>query len=112
MNCQACGHAPIMHVQDGLYTVCRVCYLLADEGQLQRMTGRLTICTNQFKFHLPRVEREQAARADKDSFPPHTVCAVPDCGFEWQQHMGYLCPSGDSTFVPLIESDLPFLRTH
>lgn len=105
-NCQTCGHAPIMHIQDGPLTICRVCKLLYDEGSIN------TVCLNQFRFKLPRVEREQAARADKDSYPPHTICAVEDCGFEWQQHMGYLCPSGDSTFLPLLDCDLPYLRVN
>jgi hypothetical protein len=108
MQCPTCGHTPIMHIQDGTTTVCRLCHFLNDQGQLERYTGLRLICMREFKFKLSRVEREQAAKADRETYKPHTICA--DCDYEWQQHMGYLCPSGDSTFVPLLDSMLPFVR--
>jgi hypothetical protein len=75
------------------------------------------ICTRRFQFKLSFTERMQAMAADKASFDQKTLCAAigPDgqiCNHEWRQHWGYLCPSGDSLFVPVIESKLPFLITH
>lgn len=114
MNCSNCGHLPIHHVQDGLHTTCRACQLLANEGAIVygKRWNQSMVCHNRFRFKLSRVEREQAARADKGSYPMHTICAQPDCAFEWCQHMGYLCPSGDSTFIPLLDKDLPFIHVN
>jgi hypothetical protein len=88
-----------MHIQDGLTTVCRVCKLLSDRGVVPGQR----ICHNQFVFKIPRAEREAAARADRGAYPPRTRCAV--CYADWEQHMGYLCPSGDSIFVPFVNFD-------
>ena len=78
-----------------------------------RRKGRSTrvpppICTLKFEFKLSRHEREQAALADKGSYEPMTVCAACDC--EWRSHQGYLCPTGDSTFIPVLDKDLPFVH--
>ena len=97
-ECPDCGHPKIRHVQDGLGMTCLVCDFLQREKQL---SGK--VCTRVFQFKLSQVEREQAARAAKDTFPPHTVCAI--CTYEWQQHMGMLCPNGDDTFLPLLDTD-------
>ncbi len=67
------------------------------------------ICTVRFEFKLTEAEREQAEKADKGSFERWTMCGV--CYYTWEQHSGFLCPSGDSTFVPLLDSKQPFLHT-
>ena len=86
-----------MHMEEGFSTVCRVCWLLYDQGVVK------TICIRSFKFKIPKAEREAAARADRGAYPPRTRCAV--CYADWEQHMGYLCPSGDSVFIPFVNFD-------
>ena len=108
-QCPTCHHAPIRHVEDGLGgATCLVCLWIAQEA---RRNARIEphICTLKFEFKLSKREREQAERADKGSYPQNTTCA--ECYCAWRAHSGYLCPSGDSTFVPLLDSDLPYLVT-
>lgn len=102
-SCDLCNHPPIRHIPDGSGWTCLVCQLLVREG-IQKQ-----VCTKQQSFKLSASEREQAMRAPKDSYPEKIVCA--SCYYTWQQHHGYLCPSGDDTFVPLLECDLPYLIT-
>jgi hypothetical protein len=115
-ECPYCQHAPIRHVRDGTGYSCLVCLFLAEQAVMDAAAGRPAfpppggVCTVGFQFKLSQREREQAASADKGSWPPRQVCAA--CFCEWQQHEGYLCPTGDSTFVPLLDKDQPFLRTH
>lgn len=96
-NCNRCGHARIRHVQDGLGSTCLVCLALYRNPG---MAGN--VCTERMTFKLSQTEREQAARASKETYPPRTICAVCEC--EWTQHMGFLCPSGDDTFLPLLDT--------
>lgn len=103
-NCLGCGHPKIRHIQDGLRIDCIVCvHLLREDATFNR-----PVCHVKFNFKLSESEREQAAAANKESFDRHIKCAV--CLGEWQEHMGYLCPSGDSTFMPLLESNLPYIH--
>ena len=94
-----CGHPRIRHMSDGYGWVCQICMFL----NMQDSSTYNNVCTRPQLFKLSQREREQAARAAKDSYPPHTVCVM--CGYEWLQHMGYLCPSGDDTFLPLLDSE-------
>jgi len=98
-NCPQCGHIKIQHSPDGLGFSCAICLFL--EREKQPLPGG-KVCTMKFKFKLSQSEVEQAKKADKESFPPRTICAI--CNFTWQQHMGFLCPTGDDTFLPLLES--------
>jgi hypothetical protein len=113
-QCPLCHHPPIRHVPDGSGHTCVVCQFLAQQTLENALRGLpvhpVTICTAGFKFKLSQREREQAAVADKNSYPAKTVCAECDC--TWESHMGYLCPTGDSTFVPLLEKDLPFIQVN
>lgn len=68
-------------------------------GQAIRRKGNE--CRHVFDFKLTPAEREQAMKADKMAFEQDDLCA--QCGLEWMQHSGYLCPSGDSTFVLLFK---------
>lgn len=100
-ECDLCGHPPIRHIQDGRSWYCLVCESLVRNGV--RLNGLLaTLCTQQMNFKLSEHERAQASIADKASYPPRTICA--ECFYEWEEHMGYLCPSGDSTFIPLLNA--------
>lgn len=102
-ECPMCGHAPIMHEgESGNEGECQICKFLMIQGKVA------IVCNMRFQFKLTWAERHYAMKGDKNSFPMHTVCA--ECAFEWCQHKGFLCPSGDSTFLPLLESDLPYLR--
>jgi hypothetical protein len=113
-QCPVCHHPPIQHKPDGTGTTCVVCAFMLEESLVQALRGNVVrvprVCTLKFEFKLSQREREQAALADKESYPPKTVCVECDCA--WEAHQGYLCPTGDSTFVPLLDKDLPFLRTH
>jgi hypothetical protein len=108
--CPQCGDAPIQHIGDGYGGhTCLTCIARANlRKQGNILPGYSGICTMGFGFKLSLREREQASRASKDAYPMHTVCI--ECGMEWCQHTGYLCPSGDSTFIPLLECDMPLLR--
>jgi hypothetical protein len=103
-QCPICNHPPIRHVPDGIGATCIVCAFMATQGPLRQ------ICTLKFEFKLSQREREQAEKADKGSWQPHVICVNCDC--EWMAHSGYLCPTGDSTFLPLLDKDLPMLFTH
>lgn len=102
VECDLCGHAPIKHIPDGLKGwKCLVCELMVAKQII--IGGFLpTLCTQQMKFQLSAEEREQAAKADRGSFPPHVVCAM--CLHTWEGHMGFLCPTGDSTFVVMLDA--------
>ena len=104
-QCPVCQHPPIRHVPDGTGHTCIVCLFLRSQN-----SGNGNVCTIEFQFKLSLREREQAMAAYKGTFPPHTVCAECDC--EWQQHQGMLCPTGDSTFLPVLDKDLPMIFTH
>jgi hypothetical protein len=117
-QCPACHHPPIRHVPDGTGATCTICAWLAGQA-LEAAANRERfvmpgwnghVCTLRFVFKLSRREREQAERADKGSYPPKTVCAVCDC--TWEAHAGYLCPTGDSVFIAVLDKDLPFVVTH
>lgn len=117
-SCPNCGHPPIRHVQDGLRHDCAVCVLLATEAAINNPNGHIPpVCHVRFNFRLSEREREQATVGCNtfegrvrymDMHPRHAKCAV--CFCDWQEHMGYLCPSGDSVFVLLLESKLPYLH--
>jgi hypothetical protein len=109
-ECPKCHHPPLRHVPDGLGTTCLVCLWELQELIKRSAHGLLSgqervprVCTQRFEFTIQGREREQAMRAYKEAFEPHTVCI--QCACDWQQHMGYLCPSGDTLFVPLLETD-------
>lgn len=108
-ECDICKHPPIKHVPDGSGSwICLVCEMLVRTGSV--FYGQMVIvpCRKQMKFKLTQSEREQAAKADPESFPSHITCG--ECGFAWMNHLGYLCPSGDSTFIPMLPQG--FLVTH
>lgn len=102
-ECPICGHAPIRHVEDGTGATCLVCLAGRQLGFTQ------SVCTLKFEFKLSKREREQAELADKGSYAPRTMCAV--CYCYWEAHSGYLCPSGDSTFLPYLYERQPMLFT-
>jgi hypothetical protein len=53
-----------------------------------------------------------AERAERDASGPGTVSRAERRSYcAWRAHSGYLCPSGDSTFVPLLDKDVPFIFT-
>lgn len=93
-QCNICEHPPIRHVREGNSWTCLVCVLMVREGMKKE------VCTQQMNFKLSQHEREQAMDADKASYPPRIICA--QCFYSWEQHVGYLCPSGDDTFLPLL----------
>jgi hypothetical protein len=103
-ECPTCSHPPIRHVQDGTGWTCIVCEFEVRE----RLNDRIRVCTTAQVFKLTQTEREQATRGAKDSYPPRTVCA--QCSYTWESHLGFLCPNGDDTFLPLL--DTGFLITH
>ena len=105
-QCPLCLHPPIRHVEDGTGATCLICAWLAEQDRKNYKLPR-HVCTVKFNFKLSKHEREQAERADKASYPPRTVCA--ECYCYWEAHSGYLCPTGDSTFLPLLDKDLPFI---
>lgn len=111
-ECPVCHHPPIRHVEDGTGASCLVC-LYQHHRWIEQGVGPFApkICTKKFTFKLSKHEREQAAIASKESYPQQTICAQPSCGCEWRAHLGYLCPSGDSTFIPDLDSKKPFLYT-
>lgn len=94
-----CGHPRIRHVQDGTGWTCVVCAFEIKEGI---NPNRKTVCTRKQNFKLSQYERDQAMAASKESYPQHIVCAI--CFFEWMNHAGYLCPTGDDTFLPLLDA--------
>ena len=114
-QCPVCHHPPIRHVPDGTGITCLVCQLMAHEAINAVLAGspytiRIPkICTLKFEFKLSQREREQAMAASKDAHPARTICA--ECNCAWEAHAGWLCPTGDSTFMPLVETKLPFLHT-
>lgn len=89
--CPDCQHAPIAHVEG----YCIVC----EHEVKKKVRNGATPCFHIFAFKLTKSEREQAMKASKTSYEQDDLCAM--CGLEWMQHHGYLCPSGDSTFVLL-----------
>jgi hypothetical protein len=92
-NCPDCGHAKFQHpVALGF---CMVCQALDMRGLL---TGKR--CNRVFASIFSQGEIEQYARVSRDSFDQWAVCAV--CEAYWMEHMGALCPSGNSTFKPLV----------
>lgn len=101
-ECPDCHHPPLRHISDGTGVTCLVCNFMAKER------GAGFVCTRKFEFKLSQREREQAMRADKGTFPQRTICA--ECNCEWVMHTGYLCPTGDSTFLPLLDKHLPFIH--
>lgn len=113
--CDLCLHPKIRHIKDGSGSTCIVCTWIVE----QKKKGQPVVgmggpphggtCTRRFTFMLNQAEREQAQKAPKDSFEPWIMCAV--CYYNWQQHEGFLCPSGDSTFIPLLDNQQPFLVT-
>jgi hypothetical protein len=115
-QCPYCHHPPIRHVPDGTGYTCLVCAYTLEQAVLEAArTGSFAhavprVCTVGFQFKLPQREREQAATADKNSFAPKTVCAVCTC--HWEAHQGYLCPTGDSTFVLLLDKDLAYIQVN
>lgn len=107
-ECPACHHPPISHVEDGTGITCMGCYAM---GLLQAANEpdndkQVFVCTKKFTFRLSKHEREQAARAPKDTFPGGVDGFGPECiecGAWWAQHTGMLCVTGDSTFIPLLD---------
>jgi len=87
VHCPSCGHWKANH---GKGTGCSIC----------RNLHPWKICNEFFPSRLSRSEIDQARAADKDSFPSQTVCAV--CFEIWMAHTGYLCPNGQTLFVPLL----------
>jgi hypothetical protein len=107
-QCPMCQHPPIRHLEDGTGHTCIVCLWMAAEAAKSGHESN-KVCTLKFEFRLSKREREQAVLADKESYPPMTICA--ECWCDWRAHEGYLCPTGDSTFVPDLDSKKPFLFT-
>ena len=107
-ECPACHHAPIRHEEDGIGSTCIVCLWL---HQRDISEGRRPhdVCTVKFAFRLSKHEREQATKAAKSTYPQRTICLICNC--EWRAHTGFLCPTGDSTFVPDLDNRKPFLYT-
>lgn len=96
--CSDCGHPPIQHVPDGSTYTCVVCELLARENPAVKPY----ICHKQMNFAMSQADREQAAVASREDWPQEVICA--NCFYSWQQHMGHLCPTGDSTFLIFLDA--------
>lgn len=97
--CEKCGHVPIRHIEG----TCLVCLFLNEQIKAGAIVHRkyAGICTERFTFHLSEQERTQAKMASPDAYKQDDICS--NCGQYWVMHEGYLCPSGDSTFILLFK---------
>ena len=93
--CEKCQHPPIVHIEG----VCVTCFYLVGRPEIIVPNKPTKVCTQKFHFKLSAAERSQALKADKMAYEQQDICAA--CGQYWMQHAGYLCPTGDSTFVKL-----------
>ena len=99
--CDACGHFKAQHTHFGCQTCRKLLALAKREPSAAPYVTVPYICKQQFRFKLSLNDREQAAKFDnKTQYENRALCAV--CFYEWMEHTGYLCPTGDSTFVPAI----------
>jgi hypothetical protein len=104
--CSICHHAPIMHVEDGLGTAtCAVCLKLRELSAHD--TTYRGVCSEKFIFRISKAEQEQARAASKELYPQKQYCL--NCAMMYMQHWGVLCPDGNSTFLPLIQTEGPHL---
>lgn len=109
-ECPVCGHPPIHHMEDGPGATCMVCSFMALKAVDLGLKKVMPICTRRFPFKLSLAERIQAMAGDKSSYEQERICAICNC--HWKQHWGFLCVTGDSTFVPVLDYQQPFLVTH
>jgi hypothetical protein len=91
--CSDCGHAKIQHVK--ALGFCVNCHTLLMAGL---WSGR--VCRRVFASIFSQDELEKLTHVAKDQFGQWDVCAV--CEAYWMEHNGALCPSGNSTFKPLV----------
>ena len=92
-NCPDCGHAKFHHPK--ALGFCAACQMIDMAGHL---TGPR--CNRVFVSIFSQDEIEKLARVPRDSFDQWAKCAI--CESYWMEHMGALCPSGSSTFNPLV----------
>jgi hypothetical protein len=92
-SCSDCGHYKTAHPK--ALGFCTVCHHLAAVGMA---AGPL--CRRVYVSIFSQGELEQLTHVARDSFDQWAVCAV--CACYWMEHTGALCPSGNSTFKPLI----------
>lgn len=92
-NCPECGHAKIAHPK--ALGFCTACQYLAMAG-----VGPGTMCRQVFVSIFNQDELERLTHVPKDSFDQWTLCAVCEC--HWMEHCGALCPSGNTTFKPVV----------
>ncbi len=92
-DCPDCGHAKLAHVK--ALGFCTSCYYMDAAGV---GTGRL--CRRVYVPLYSQDEIEKLTRVPRDSFGQWDVCAV--CEAYWMEHTGALCPSGNSTFKPVV----------
>lgn len=91
--CPDCGHAKIQHPKP--LGFCISCHAMEMNGLLAG-----PVCRRWFASIFSQAEIEQLAKVPRDSFGQWDVCAVCEC--YWMEHMGALCPSGNTTFKPLV----------
>jgi hypothetical protein len=95
-SCPECGHPPVFHEKTLRGSYCIICVYA------QAQVPIIKVCKQEFKFNLSPQEREQATKACRDAYPQGFISMCANCGSYWEQHHGFLCPTGDSIFVLLI----------
>lgn len=96
VHCPTCGHFRTRHIKgEG----CLICAFEIVKGWRKGLP-----CMEFFKSRLSQLEIDQARAASKDAFAGTTRCAT--CLEIWWSHDGYLCPNGETVFVPLIGGDV------
>jgi hypothetical protein len=99
VDCPDCGHTKIQHpLALGFCAVCHQLESLWLMGAEVSFSGK--VCRRGFAGLFSQGEIEKLARVPRNSFKQWDVCAV--CEAYWCEHMGALCPSGMSTFKPMV----------
>lgn len=93
VHCDHCSHWKTRHVPS---FGCIICSFEIKQG----MRDPKKMCMNWFASRLSQREIAQAVAADKKAYERSTRCA--SCLEIWLSHEGFLCPNGETLFVPLI----------
>jgi len=107
-ECPDCGHWRALHVEGHCLQCVKLASMALDPrfNKTEREVAKRGVptsgcCHRRFKSPLSDQEREQAIKMDRTLYDPRQRCAV--CGMEWMSHTGYLCPSGETTWIALAE---------
>jgi len=92
-NCEDCGHAKLAHPK--ALGFCATCHHLTMAG-----VGNDRICRRIYVSIFGQDEIEKLTRVPRDAFDQWALCAA--CESYWMEHTGALCPSGNSTFKPVV----------